>query len=135
MTFVFYFKQSLLIFCHYCHDISRFCSITITFRSLMLHYILLTPFWGLKPWWIAVNTVKLVRVVYIELLLIIVLYFLLKPIFVEFVSSISVYLCRDGEFLLNYNFQSCSILLFLKFTSFGWTRGYGEMEHQPQKAW
>lgn len=35
-----------------------------------------------------------------ELLLIIVLYFLLKPIFVESVSSISVYLCRDWEFLI-----------------------------------
>lgn len=97
--------------------------------------ILLSLFWGLKPWWIAVNTVKLVRVVYFELLLLIGLYFLRKPILVESVSSISVYLCQDWEFLLNYNFQSCSILLFFKFTSFGWTRGYGEMEHQPQKAW
>lgn len=50
------------------------------------------------------NTVKLVRIVYFELLLLIVLYFLLKPIFVESVSSISVYLCQDWEFLLNYNF-------------------------------
>lgn len=41
---------------------------------------------------------------YFEALLVMVLYFLLKAIFVESVSSISVYLCQNQDFFLNCNF-------------------------------
>lgn len=41
-----------------------FVLLQLLLKSLLHQCILLSPFWGLKPWWVAVNTVKLVRDVF-----------------------------------------------------------------------
>lgn len=55
------------------------------------------------------TSVELLQVKWIglcfEALLIMVLYFLLKAIFGESVSSTSVYLCQNQDFFLDYNFS------------------------------